>query len=82
MRDTIQHQACKRLLMSAEGQHLLAAVRARTVDRSVMPAAAGDGQSMAMLMAFREGENNLCRWLESLAQPEQNTQDNKETTHD
>ena len=75
------HQRAKRLLGSADGQHLMHALRRRTIERPTFPATSNDGQSMALLMALREGENNLYRWLESLCRDPQPTPQ-QETTHD
>lgn len=60
------NNTARKVLGSEEGQDLMAALRKRTIERPTFPASSGDGQAMALMMALREGENNICRWLESL----------------
>lgn len=65
-------RAARRLLDTPDGAVLMAALAKRTVERPCMNVAAKDGTSMALLMAVREGENNLYRWIDSLRQQEKN----------
>lgn len=60
------HNLARKVLGSEEGQELMQALRKRTIERPTFPASPADGQSLAMMMSLREGENNICRWLESL----------------
>lgn len=48
------------------GKKVLEHLRQRTEEKPTMPQAAGDGQSLAMMMALREGENNLYRYIKSV----------------
>lgn len=73
------YNTARKALGTPEGQELLAALRKRTIERPTFPPPQGDGQTLALMMALREGENNICRWLESLLKPNQNEQ---ETTYD
>lgn len=66
-------KAARRLFGTTDGQQILAALKARTVDRASWPASQTDGHAMALMMAMREGENNLYRYLISLTKPEENT---------
>ena len=59
----------RNVFATEDGQKLMEALRKRTIERPTFPAPTGDGQSIALMMALREGENNICRWLESLANP-------------
>lgn len=61
--------AAKRLFSTKDGEVFIEALRARTVLRPVFPSNGGDGQTIAMLMALREGENNLFRYIEMLLKP-------------
>lgn len=63
-------QAARRLLTSPDGEVLMAALAKRTIGRTSLNTAAADGAAMALLMAVREGENSIYRWLESLRQQE------------
>lgn len=63
-------RAAKRLLHTPDGEALMAALAKRTVERPALNTAAKDGVSMALLMAVREGENSVYRWLDSLRQQE------------
>ncbi len=65
-------QVAKRVFATKDGEALLNALRQRTVERSSFPASATDGHAMALMMALREGENNICRWLEVLNKPQEN----------
>jgi hypothetical protein len=47
------------------GQMTLRHLKRMTVEKSTVPAQANDGVQMAMLMALREGENNVIRKIES-----------------
>ena len=71
--------AARKVLGSAEGQDLMQALRKRTIERPSFPAPSGDGHAMALMMALREGENNICRWLETLMKP---STPEEETHHD
>ena len=73
------HNTARKALGTPEGQDLLAALRKRTIERPTFPAPQADGQALALMMALREGENNICRWLESLLKPNPQEQEN---THD
>lgn len=72
------HKTARNVLGSAEGQELLSALRKRTIERPIFPAPQADGHAIALMMALREGENNICRWLESLIK----TEPEQETPHD
>lgn len=76
------NNTARKVLCSPEGQDLMAALRKRTIERPTFPAPSGDGQSMALMMALREGENNICRWLESLLKPQHETSEQMEPNHD
>lgn len=72
--DLTPHSTCeplaivaRRVLNTPDGEKLMAALRARTVDRPVLTGS-GDGYAMALTMALREGENTLYRWLHTLTQ--------------
>ena len=54
------------LFGSELGQRGLEIIRRRTEAVSTLPAQSVDGQAMALLMAVREGENNLYRWITSM----------------
>lgn len=54
------------LFRTPEGQEVLEAIRLKTEARTTMPPQAVDGQGAALFMAFREGENNLYRWILSM----------------
>ena len=62
--------AARRLFNTPDGQQVLAALKARTLDRPTWPAAEKDGHALALMMAMREGENNLYRTLISLTKGE------------
>lgn len=63
-------RAARRVLNSPDGEVLMAAIAKKTVARSSLNTSATDGTAMALLMAVREGENSLYRWIESLRQQE------------
>ena len=67
----------RNVLGNPDGQELMAALRKRTIERPTFPPPQGDGQALALMMALREGENNICRWLESLLKQNEPTQDKK-----
>lgn len=62
-------KAAQRLFSTPDGAEVLAALRARTVGRSTLPSTTGDGATLALFMALREGENTLFRYLEALSAP-------------
>ena len=63
-------RAAKRLFATQDGQTVLAAIKARTVARPSWPASGNtDGHAMALMLAVREGENGLYRYIKTLTQP-------------
>jgi hypothetical protein len=50
-----------------KGKRALQLLRARTIEKPCMPQQAVDGDAMALLMSFRDGENNIVRIIEKLA---------------
>lgn len=65
--------AARRLFSTKDGERVLQALEARTVRRASWPANQSDGHAMALMMAMREGENNLYRYLISLTKPEEDS---------
>ena len=62
-------RAAKRLFATPDGQTVMAALKARTVGRASWPASANlDGHAMALMLAMREGENGLYRYIKTLTQ--------------
>jgi hypothetical protein len=56
-------------LFSTElGQEVLEIIRLHTEAKTTLPSQAADGQAMSILMAVREGENNLYRWIYDMIQ--------------
>jgi hypothetical protein len=53
--------------MTPAGQTVLQCLRKYTLEKPMM-IGAGDGVALALLMAKREGENELYRWIEKQAQ--------------
>jgi hypothetical protein len=60
--DTAKIQA---LFNSPLGQEVLAILEKRTVRRACLQQVCPDGQNTAIMMAFRDGENNIYRWIVS-----------------
>ena len=54
------------LFSSPTGQLVLDGMRERYEERTTLPAQASDGHALAIMMAVREGENNLYRWIKSM----------------
>lgn len=61
----ITHIAAK-VLNTADGKALMDHLRKHTIERPNMPSQASDGQSIAIFMAYQEGEKNLYRYMEKL----------------
>ena len=61
-----RNQAFYALFSTPLGQEVLESIRLHTEAKTTLPGQAMDGQAMALLMACREGENNLYRWIKSI----------------
>jgi hypothetical protein len=48
------------------GQEILEFIQEHTESKTTLPNQAADGSAMALLMAVREGENNLYRWIKHM----------------
>ena len=70
-KQTQLRKAARRLFQTRDGEQVLKALEARTISRASWPASQTDGQAMALMMAMREGENNLYRYLVSLTRAEE-----------
>lgn len=68
--------AAQNTFATPDGAYVLEMLKARTISRPSFPAdsAGADGQAIALMMAVREGENNLYRYLESISVQKQEPQ--------
>lgn len=56
-------KAIRRIADTEDGKQLFKHLKKHKVNRALMPNSVGDGQALAMIMAFKDGEANVVREL-------------------
>lgn len=51
------------IFKTPRGQEILRQLRERTINKPCIPEVCSDGMALGMLTVYREGENNLYRWI-------------------